>query len=130
MGKIMLLAALLIAGSRANASPCDRVAKPLTPSQRSALSAAIAGQLQTPSAKIRRAYRLGNWHLLYVDTPGADETFLFFRGDPLNRQYLAQWSGEGGKTRQSDLRSWARLNAPGIPETLAKCFAWAAESKR
>jgi hypothetical protein len=130
MSKYWLSASLLIAVSCANASPCDRLAKPLTPAQRATLSAAVAGQLQAPSAKIRRAYRLGNWHLLYVDTPGADEAFLFYRGDPLNRQYLVLWSGEGEKTRSSELRSWARLNAPGIPENLAKCFAWAADSKR
>lgn len=126
---LWLLGALLIAASCVNASPCDRLAKPLPPSQRAALSAAVAGELQAASAKILRAYRVGNWHMYYVDAPGADGTILFYRGDPLTRQYLALWNGEGATTRQSDLRSWARLNAPGIPESLAKCFAWTAAKR-
>ena len=120
----------MIAASCAIASPCDRVAKTLTLAQRAGLSAAVAGQLQATSAKNLRIYQLGNWRLVYVDAPGADEAILFFRGDPLNRQYVALWSGEGAKTKQSELRSWARMNAPGIPETLAKCFAWTADSRR
>ena len=128
--KYWLCGSLLIAVSCANASPCDRVSQPLTSAQRSNLSAAVAGQLQTVTAKILHAYRLGNWYLLYADTPDADEAFVFYRGDPLSHQYVALWSGAGAKTGQSELRSWARLNAPGVPETIAKCFAWSAVAGR
>jgi hypothetical protein len=121
---------LLIAVSCANATPCDKVAKSLSSAQRATISAAVADQLQAASAKILHAYQLGNWYLLTVDTPGANEVFLFYRGDPPSRQYVALWSRAGGKAEQSELRSWARLNAPGVPETLAKCFAWSATSGR
>jgi hypothetical protein len=119
-----------MAVSGANASPCDRVAKSLTPARRANLSTAVSGQLQTTSAKVLRAYGLGNWSLLYVDTQGGEDAFLIYRGDPLTQQYIASWSNEGGQAGQSELRNWARMNARGIPETLAKCFAWSAASGR
>ena len=125
-----LLGALLLAACGADASPCDRVAKALTPARRANLSTAVAGQLQTASAKVLRAYGLGNWYLLSVDAQGGGDAFLIYRGDPLTQQYIASWSNEGGKSGQSELRNWARMNARGIPETLAKCFAWSAASGR
>lgn len=128
--KCWLWGTLLVAVSCADASPCDRVAKTLTPARRANLSMAVAGQLQSASAKVLRAYRLGNWHLLYVDAQGGEDAFLIYRGDPLTQQYIASWSSEGAKSGQSELRSWARMNARGIPETLAKCFAWSAASSR
>ena len=126
--KYWYLGVLLMAVSSANASPCDRVAKMLTPARRANLSTAVAGQLQTASAKVLRAYGLGNWHLLYVDTRGGDDAFLIYRGDPLTQQYIAMWSSDGAKSGQAELKVWARMNARGIPETLAKCFAWSAAS--
>jgi hypothetical protein len=128
--KYWLCGSLLIAVSCANAAPCDRVSQPLTSAQRSNLSIAVAGQLQAATAKVLHAYRLGNWYLLYADTPDADEAFVFYRGDPISHQYVALWSGAGAKAGQSELRSWARLNAPGVPETIAKCFAWRAVAGR
>jgi hypothetical protein len=94
------------------------------------MAAAVAGQLQAASAKIIHAYRVGNWYLLYVDTPGANQTFLFYRGDPTTRQYVASWSRTGAKAEQSELRNWARLNAPGVPESLGRCFASSGASGR
>lgn len=126
--KYWYLGVLLMAVSSANASPCDRVATMLTPARRANLSTAVAGQLQTESAKVLRAYGLGNWHLLYVDTRGGDDAFLIYRGDPVTQQYIAMWSSDGAKSGQSELKGWARMNARGIPETLAKCFAWSAAS--
>jgi hypothetical protein len=114
-------AALLITGSCAMGSPCDKVAFSLTLTQKTDFSTAVAAQLQTESVKILHSYRLGNWYLFYVNTRAADEDFVFYRGDPTNHQYAALWSGTAASTEQ--LRSWARMNAPGIPESLAKCFA-------
>jgi hypothetical protein len=119
-------AALLITGSCAMGSPCDKVAFSLTSTQKTDFSKAVAAQLQSESVKILHSYRLGNWYLFYVNTRAADEDFVFYRGDPPNHQYTALWSGAGAGTEQSELRNWARMNAPGIPESLAKCFAFSA----
>jgi hypothetical protein len=119
-GALMLLVAC------AHASPCDRANRTLTSAQRADFAVAVADQLETSSAKILRSYRIGNWYLLYVDTRVADEAFVFFRGDPPTHRYVALWNGAGARTGQDELRIWARTNAPGVPETLAKCFAAAA----
>ena len=84
--------------------------------------------MQPNTGKVLHAYRLGNWYLFNVDTRVADEAYVFFRGDPLTRHYAALW--EGGSGSQPELRTWARQNAPGIPEALAKCFAFGAASHR
>jgi hypothetical protein len=114
----------------ANASPCDRMKVALAPKQNAELSAAIAGQMGSPSAKILHTYRLGNWYMYNVTTPLADGNLVFFRGDPATHRYVTVWSGAGTRTPQSELRSWARSNAPGIPEALAKCFAFTATGQR
>jgi hypothetical protein len=116
-------AAFLVTFSCADASPCDRVLLRLTATQKSNLSATVATQLETASAKILRSYRLGNWYLFYLETQAADRDFVFFRGEPSSHQYVALWSSGAGNTQQPELRTWARLHAPGIPETLASCFA-------
>jgi hypothetical protein len=116
--------------SHAIASPCDRMKVALAPKQNTELSAAVAGQLGAPSAKILHTYRLGNWYMYNVNTPLADGNLVFFRGDPATHRYVTVWSGAGGRTPQSELRVWARANAPGIPEALAKCFAFTAAGQR
>jgi hypothetical protein len=120
---------LACAASYANASPCDRMKLGLSSKQTANLSTAVAGQLNSPSARIAHSYRLGNWYLFYVNTPLANDNFVFYRGDPATHRYVALWSG-GGRSPQSELRTWARANAPGIPEALAKCFASTAAGQR
>jgi phosphate transport system substrate-binding protein len=122
--------ALLIAACSANASSCDSVARTLSSTQKAALAATVAEQLQTASAKILHAYHVGNWSLYSVDTPGTGESFLFYRGDPSSKQYVALWTRSGTKATQSELRTWARMNVPGVPESLAKCFAWSGSAGR
>ena len=124
--KCLLGAALSIAGSCAIGSPCDKVAFSPSSTQKADFSTAVATQLQSESVKILHSYRLGNWYLFYVHTRIGDEDFVFYRGDPPNHQYTALWSGTAANNEQSELRNWARMNAPGLPESLAKCFAFSA----
>jgi hypothetical protein len=126
--KCLFVAAMLITGSCAMGSPCDKVTFALTSTQKASFSAAVASQLQSESVKILHSYRLGNWYLFYVNTHLADEDFVFYRGDPTMHQYAALWSAAGATTGQPELRNWARTSAPGIPESLAKCFASSAST--
>jgi hypothetical protein len=86
--------------------------------------------MNAPSAKIVRGYHLGNWYLFNVDTPIASDNLALYRGDPATHRYVAVWNGAGGRTTQAELRTWARSNAPGIPEALAKCFAFIGAAQR
>jgi hypothetical protein len=114
----------------AAASPCYKAKLALTPRQSVNFSTAAAGQLESASARILRSYRVGNWYLFYIDTQVADEAFVFYRGEPSSHRYIALWSGGAASSKQSELRTWARTNAPGIPETLARCFAFSAVERR
>jgi hypothetical protein len=122
--------ALACIASYANAAPCDRMKVALAPKQNAELSAAVAAQLGAPSAKILRTYHLGNWYLYDLNTPRADGNLVLFRGDPSTHRYVTVWSGAGGRTSPSELRNWVRSNAPGIPEALAKCFAYTGAAQR
>jgi hypothetical protein len=126
----MSAAALSLAAACANATPCDRLKVALPPSQSANFSSSIASQMNAPSAKIVRGYHLGNWYLFNVDTPIASDNLALYRGDPATHRYVAVWNGAGGRTTQAELRTWARSNAPGIPEALAKCFAFIGAAQR
>jgi hypothetical protein len=118
-----------LACAYANATPCDRIKVALPPGQISGYSSSIASQLNAPSAKIVHSYHLGNWYLFDVNTPIASDNLTLYRGDPATHRYIAVWNG-GGRITQAELRTWARSNAPGIPEALAKCFAFIGAAQR
>ena len=120
----LIISASLLAAANANASPCDRIKVTLSPSQNSSFSSSIASQMNAPSAKIVHSYHLGNWYLFDVNTPIASDNLTLYRGDPATHRYVAVWNDAGGRNTQAELRTWARSNAPGIPEALAKCFAF------
>lgn len=124
--------AVLLTGSLtvAEAGPCDRADQHLTAAQTAGFSRAVGAQLEVASAQILHSYRLGNWYLLYADPRVTDDTFLFYRGDPESHRYLAAWSGRATHAEQARLRDWARDHARGVPETLAKCFAYVAVTRR
>jgi hypothetical protein len=126
----LFIVAFSLAAACANASPCDRMKVALSPAQSSSFSSSIARQMNAPSAKIVHSYHLGNWYLFNVNTPIASDNLTLYRGDPATHRYIAEWNGTGGRTSQTELRTWARSNAPGIPEALAKCFAFIGAAQR
>jgi hypothetical protein len=126
----LFIAAFSLAASCANASPCDRMKVTLPTGQNSSFSSSIASQMNAPSAKIVHSYHLGNWYLFNVNTPIASDNLTLYRGDPATHRYVAVWNGTGGRTSQTELRAWARSNAPGIPEALGKCFAFIGAAQR
>ena len=100
---------------------CTHVARALPSDVR--VAAALAEELKAPSARVLQSFAYGSWRVLYVETPTADQVFVFFVGDPATRRYVALWSGAGQPSETAEIRAWALANAPGIPPLLAECFA-------
>jgi hypothetical protein len=124
LGRRVVLAAALLTGTANAASPCDGVDRTLTDRQKVALQPAIAKQLKDPKAEIRQAFRVTDWSIVYVRPEASDAPFLFFKGNPETHRYVTLWAGAAQSDEQGDIEKWVLANAPGIPATLAKCFAY------
>lgn len=65
----------------------------------------------------------GSWRILNVETPTADDAFLFFSSNPATHRYVTLWPGAADAGETGSIRAWVIENAPGIPTKLAACFA-------
>lgn len=120
-------AALALASLAANATPatpCDGVSRQLTAADKAAWSAPVAQQLGVARVEVLQSFAFGGWRIVYVNTFETDEAFLFYHGDPRHTHYLTFWAGAAGEDETADTRRWVLQQAPGIPPTLAACFAW------
>lgn len=116
---------MLVAGvSALAASPCVNVDRSLTREQQIVLAPTIAKQLQAKSAEISQSFRFGGWSIYYVATHDADDTYVFYSGDPRRRRYVTMWGGAAMPGEEQEIQAWVIKNAPGIPRSLAGCFAW------
>ena len=120
-----LVAALIAYASPAIAgSPCDGVDRSLTSDQKAAWQPIVARQLKAPKSVVLQAFRFAGWSIVYVDTGVSDETFMFFKGDPHQNRYVTLWGGAAQIDEEKAMETWTRKNAPGVPSTLARCFAY------
>ena len=104
------------------APPCTGVDRSLTTQQKAVLAPEIANQLQV-TAEVLQSFRSNGWGIFYVGTHDADDTYLFYSGDPLRNRYVALWSGAARNDEEQIIEAWTLKNAPGIPLKLAVCFA-------
>jgi len=89
-----------------------------------ALGPSVAKQLGTKKADISQSFRFGGWSILYVSTGVADDAYVFYSGDPMRKKFVTLWGGAALENEEKAIRVWTLKNAPGIPLTLARCFAW------
>jgi hypothetical protein len=43
---------------------------------------------------------------------------------PLKRHSVTEWGRAASEGEEKEIKDWTLKNAPGIPERLARCFAW------
>jgi len=136
------LASIALAGAAsasfaATTSPCKGVDRSLTESQRRAyrpaierhlnaqLAAGLGEAISLTPADLFQQFRVGSWHIVYVNTTISDEAFLFYDGRPDRRPaYLADWAGAATFDEGPEIIAWLRKNLPALPHKLAACFAW------
>lgn len=103
---------------------CSGVDRTLSSERAKLLGPFIAKQLDAKKAEISQSLRFGGWTILYVSTGEADDAYVFYSGDPTRNRFVTLWGGVALESEEGEIRTWTLKNAPGIPLTLAKCFAW------
>jgi hypothetical protein len=109
---------------------CSGVDRTLPKQRAKALGPVIAKQLDAKQAEISQSFRFDGWSILYVSTGEADDAFVFYSGDPMRNKYVTLWGGVALENEEGEIRAWTVKNAPGIPRTLANCFAWHVTKER
>jgi len=112
------------ASTKWGASACNGVDRALPNESKARMAGAIAAQLHAPAVEVLQSFRMGAWRIIYVDSPISDPPFLFFSGDPTSSRYVTLWSGAAAEDEAPAIYDWTLKNAPGIPQGLARCFAW------
>jgi hypothetical protein len=111
-------------------NPCSGIDRSLTPERSKILAPAIAHQLNAKHAEVSKSFRSGGWSILYVSTGDADDAYVFYSADPSQNKYVTLWGGVALDDEEQEIRNWTLKNAPGIPRTLARCFAWHVTKER
>lgn len=124
------LAFTLAAAPIHSENPCSGVDRKLTPERSRSLAPVVAKQLNVKRAQILNSFRFGRWSILYAATFESDEVYAFYSGAPQSNKYVTLWGGVAFKDEEEEIRNWTLKNAPGIPITLANCFAWHVTKER
>ena len=121
----------------AYADPCTGVDRTLTEAQKVLYTSVIGTHLNKQlgpdvhqkitltTADVFQQFRVGKWHIVYVNTGVSDEPFLFYDRPPSQaKAYLTAWGGGAARNEGPYIHSWLRKEAPGIPSLLANCFVY------
>jgi hypothetical protein len=115
--------ALISTGVQASA-PCEGVDRGLSPERTAQLSRRAAERFHDPTARALQSFAYDDWSIVHVDLGKSGSAFVFYRGDPLANAYSTVWRGAAGFDETSQIKEWTVENVPGIPNQLARCFAW------
>ena len=105
-------------------NPCSGVDRSLNKKAASAIAPVVAKQLGAEHAEISQSFLYRGWSVFYASTGDADDTYVFYSGDPLRDKYVTLWGGAATQDEEPEILHWILKNAPGIPLPLARCFAW------
>jgi hypothetical protein len=105
--------------------PCDGVHRGLTDARKLQLQHAIARQKRLKAVDVYQSFSDAGWSIIYVGTPVSDNGYFFYSGDPLlSARPVNVWGGAAMVFETTEIANWVTSNVKGIPERLAKCFAW------
>ena len=115
---------LLICSQAAFAGPWSDIDRSLPESRKQALAPVIAKQLKLEKVEVIESYYYQGWYIIHVGTFVSDDSFLFYKGDPLKSSFVTEWAGAAAINETDEIKSWVLTNAKGIPDRLASFFAW------
>jgi hypothetical protein len=126
-----------LAAIQAAAAPCTGVDRALPPQRKAVYAKAVEAHLNRQlgpevgqsislePSDVLQVFRVGTWHIVYVNTHVSDAAYLFYKAPPQHSgAYLTDWAGAAALDEGPAIRRWLEAVAPGIPAKLAKCFAW------
>ncbi|KNL75316.1 hypothetical protein AEX03_18825 [Salmonella enterica subsp. enterica serovar Albany] len=105
-------------------TPCTNMSDKLSAAQRDSLQNNIKRQLKTERLNILEFFKEQNSSIVYIETYGADEAFIFYSGDEFKDDFITIWSGAAEISEEKNIEKWVKDHVPYIPDRLARCFAW------
>ena len=88
--------------------------------ERSANGARAALSLHDGKARALRSFAYDGWEIAEVSLSNGAHAFVFLSPE----KPVAVWRGAWPLDEVSQSKEWTVENAPGIPNQLARCFAW------
>lgn len=119
----LLLAAVALLPLRAAADACAGVDRTLSEEDRSGLGAVVARQLQLRGVKLLQSLRSESWQVLHIAARDADNSFVFFAGDPRSERYRDAIGEFALPEGEAAIRRWLQENLKDMPQPLAACVA-------
>lgn len=107
----------------ATASPCDGVERGRDDATLAQLAPAIGRQLGVRGLKIRDALRHGDWQVFLISARDADDSLVFYSGDPLTTRFVDAIGRFALPSSEKATRAWLVENLNGMPVPLAACVA-------
>jgi hypothetical protein len=120
----LVLALFLVTARVYAASPCAGMKRVLTEQRKAAVAPAIARHLKAQKVDVLQSFQSGDWSIFYVETHETENVYVFYAHDPLTSRYVTLWSGVAESDEGPAIKAWILKHAPGIPRSLASCFAW------
>lgn len=119
----LLLAVAAMLPLRVAADACAGVDRALSDEDKSSLVAVVARQLQLRGVKLLQSWRSESWQVLHIAARDADNSFVFFAGDPRSERYRDAIGEFALPEGEAAIRHWLQQNLKGIPAPLAACVA-------
>lgn len=102
-------------------TPCTNMSDKLSAAQRDSLQNNIKRQLKTERLNILEFFKEQNSSIVYIETYGADEAFVFYSGDEFKDDFITIWSGAAEISEEKNIEKWVKDHVPYIPDRLARC---------
>lgn len=107
----------------AAAGPCDGIERGRNEAALAQLAPVIGRQLGVRGAKIRDALRRDGWQVFLISARDADDSLVFYTGDPLTTRFVDAIGTFALPTGEKATRAWLVENLAGMPAPLAACVA-------
>lgn len=130
MRAAVALALLALPGLLRAASPCAGVERNLDEAEQKQLAPVIGRQLQLRGVVLKQALRSASWQVFLVGVRDADDSYVFYDGDPLSQRYIDAIGTFALPEGEAAIRRWLRDTFEALPEDLAQCLAHEAATRQ
>ncbi|WP_257387101.1 hypothetical protein [Tahibacter caeni] len=117
------LLSLFFLPALAAADPCAGIDRALAEADRTALAPLIGRQLELRGVTIRESLHSGDWRVFLIGARGADDSFVFYAGDPASQRYVDAIGTFALPDGEAAIRRWLTESFTTMPGALAACVA-------
>ena len=117
------LLSLLFLPVLAAADPCASIDRTLADADKAALAPVIGRQLELRGVSVRESLRSGDWRVFLIGARDADDSFVFYSGDPASQRYVDAIGVFALPEGEAAIRRWLTESFAAMPKDLAGCVA-------